>query len=69
MRLEFDPAKDAANVSKHKLSFKDFNGFDGPFLGSRINATTTVRHVTALSVASTQRAIVWFMLLEATFCG
>ena len=34
MRIEFDPAKDAANVSKHYLSLKDFRGFDGPVLGT-----------------------------------
>ncbi len=29
-RIEFDPAKDAANKIKHGLSFADFRGFDSP---------------------------------------
>jgi uncharacterized protein len=28
--FEFDEAKDAANVAKHGLSFRDFSGFDTP---------------------------------------
>ncbi len=28
MDISFDPAKDAANVAKHGLSFADFTGFD-----------------------------------------
>ncbi len=28
MDLEFDAAKDAANIAKHGLSFADFSGFD-----------------------------------------
>lgn len=29
MKFEFDPAKNAANILKHGLSFVDFQGFDG----------------------------------------
>lgn len=29
MRIEFDPAKDAANIAKHGLSLGEFVGFDG----------------------------------------
>ena len=29
MKIEFDPAKDAANIAKHGLSLADFDGFDG----------------------------------------
>ena len=28
MEISFDPAKDAANVAKHGLSFAEFEGFD-----------------------------------------
>lgn len=28
MEIEFDPAKDAANLAKHGLSLADFSGFD-----------------------------------------
>lgn len=28
MDISFDPAKDAANIAKHGLSFADFDGFD-----------------------------------------
>lgn len=28
MDITFDPAKDAANIAKHGLSFADFAGFD-----------------------------------------
>jgi len=28
MKIVFDPAKDAANMAKHGLSFGDFDGFD-----------------------------------------
>ena len=28
MKIEFDPAKDAANVAKHGISLPDFEGFD-----------------------------------------
>ena len=28
MEIEFDPAKDAANVAKHGISLADFQGFD-----------------------------------------
>lgn len=28
MNVEFDPDKDAANIEKHGLSFRDFPGFD-----------------------------------------
>jgi uncharacterized protein len=28
--FEFDGAKDAANMAKHGLSFRDFSGFDTP---------------------------------------
>ncbi len=28
MKIEFDPAKNAANVAEHGLNFRDFNGFD-----------------------------------------
>lgn len=28
MEISFDPAKDAANIAKHGLSFADFQGFD-----------------------------------------
>ena len=28
MEIEFDPAKDAANIAKHGVSFADFRGFD-----------------------------------------
>ena len=28
MEIEFDPAKDAANIAKHGLSLADFSGFD-----------------------------------------
>ena len=28
MDITFDPAKDAANIAKHGLSFADFSGFD-----------------------------------------
>lgn len=29
MRVEYDPAKDAANRAKHGLSLSEFTGFDG----------------------------------------
>lgn len=29
MDTTFDPAKDAINIEKHKLSLADFQGFDG----------------------------------------
>lgn len=28
MNIEFDPAKNAANIAKHGLSLADFSGFD-----------------------------------------
>lgn len=28
MKIEFDPAKDAANLAKHGISLADFEGFD-----------------------------------------
>ena len=28
MEIEFDPAKNALNITKHGLSFADFSGFD-----------------------------------------
>lgn len=29
VEIDFDPAKDAANIAKHGLSLADFRGFDG----------------------------------------
>jgi uncharacterized DUF497 family protein len=55
--FEFDDAKDAANMAKHGLSFRDFSGFDAPASIIGMADRTVVKSGCAPLGASTAKGI------------
>jgi hypothetical protein len=65
---EFDPAKEAINLAKHRISLARWVDLEDS-LSSRTIASITANLDIALTVISTALLIVWFSLLAMSDTG